>query len=152
MQKKAARARARQLMARGTDPSKLDMPQRVDDELCDMLARYHPFWMNLHFNHPSEITPEVSRAVDRLSRAGNSGRQFGEMQTRGPEPGPVTDQAAAAFLAAFLRGFAAVFASALGAAAFLATFLRPFGSGAASAGAARSVSMTSAIGAQSPAR
>ena len=46
------------------------MPQRVDDELCEMLARYHPFWMNLHFNHPSEITPEVSRAVDKLSRAG----------------------------------------------------------------------------------
>ena len=31
---------------------------------------YHPLWMNLHFNHPNEITPEVSRAVDRLTRAG----------------------------------------------------------------------------------
>ncbi len=46
------------------------LPQRVDDELCDMLQRYHPIWMNLHFNHPSEITPEVARAVDRLTRAG----------------------------------------------------------------------------------
>ena len=46
------------------------LPQRVDDELCDMLAKYHPLWMNLHFNHPNEITPEVSRAVDKLSRAG----------------------------------------------------------------------------------
>ena len=46
------------------------LPQRVDDELCDMLQRYHPLWMNLHFNHPNEITPEVSRAVDRLTRAG----------------------------------------------------------------------------------
>jgi lysine 2,3-aminomutase len=46
------------------------LPQRVDDELCAMLARYHPVWVNLHFNHPNEITPEVSRAVDRLSRAG----------------------------------------------------------------------------------
>ena len=46
------------------------LPQRVDDELCDMLARYHPLWMNLHFNHPDEITPEVSRAVDKLTRAG----------------------------------------------------------------------------------
>jgi lysine 2,3-aminomutase len=46
------------------------MPQRVDDELCEMMARYHPVWVNLHFNHPNEITPEVSRAVDRLSRAG----------------------------------------------------------------------------------
>ena len=35
-----------------------------------MLARYHPLWMNLHFNHPNEITPEVSRAVDLLTRAG----------------------------------------------------------------------------------
>ena len=46
------------------------LPQRIDDELCDMLARYHPIWMNLHFNHPNEITPEVSRAVDKLTRAG----------------------------------------------------------------------------------
>jgi len=46
------------------------MPQRVDDDLCAMLEQYHPVWMNLHFNHPSEITPEVSRAVDKLSRTG----------------------------------------------------------------------------------
>jgi lysine 2,3-aminomutase len=46
------------------------LPQRIDQELCDMLAQYHPVWINLHFNHPNEITPEVSRAVDRLTRAG----------------------------------------------------------------------------------
>ncbi len=46
------------------------LPQRIDDELCEMLAKYHPLWINLHFNHPNEITPEVSRAVDKLSRAG----------------------------------------------------------------------------------
>jgi lysine 2,3-aminomutase len=46
------------------------LPQRIDDELCEMLQRYHPLWVNLHFNHPNEITPEVSRAVDRLTRAG----------------------------------------------------------------------------------
>ena len=46
------------------------LPQRIDDELCEMLARYHPLWVNLHFNHPNEITPEVSRACDRLARAG----------------------------------------------------------------------------------
>jgi lysine 2,3-aminomutase len=46
------------------------MPQRVDQELCELLARHHPVWMNLHFNHAQEITPEVSRAVDRLTRAG----------------------------------------------------------------------------------
>ncbi len=46
------------------------LPQRVDEELCEMLQRYHPIWMNLHFNHPNEITPEVARAVDKLTRAG----------------------------------------------------------------------------------
>ena len=46
------------------------LPQRIDDELCEMLAKYHPLWMNLHFNHPNELTPEVARACDRLSRAG----------------------------------------------------------------------------------
>jgi lysine 2,3-aminomutase len=46
------------------------LPQRIDDELCAMLEQYHPLWINLHFNHPNEITPEVSRAVDRLTRAG----------------------------------------------------------------------------------
>src|SRR5450830_40911 len=46
------------------------MPQRIDDELCDMLAKYHPLWMNLHFNHPNELTPEVARACDKLARAG----------------------------------------------------------------------------------
>ena len=35
-----------------------------------MLEKYHPLWINLHFNHPNEITPEVSRAVDKLTRAG----------------------------------------------------------------------------------
>ena len=51
------------------------LPQRIDDELCEMLAKYHPLWINLHFNHPNEITPEVSRAVDKLTRAGLPGRQ-----------------------------------------------------------------------------
>jgi lysine 2,3-aminomutase len=46
------------------------LPQRIDDELCEMLAKYHPLWMNLHFNHPNEITPEVARAADKLTRAG----------------------------------------------------------------------------------
>ena len=46
------------------------LPQRIDDELCEMLAKYHPLWMNLHFNHPNEITPEVARACDKLTRAG----------------------------------------------------------------------------------
>jgi lysine 2,3-aminomutase len=46
------------------------LPQRIDEELCEMLAKYHPVWLNIHVNHPNEITPELSRACDRLSRAG----------------------------------------------------------------------------------
>ncbi len=46
------------------------LPQRIDDELCETLAKYHPVWMNLHFNHPNELTPEVARAADKLTRAG----------------------------------------------------------------------------------
>ncbi|HEY5118096.1 MAG TPA: KamA family radical SAM protein [Anaerolineales bacterium] len=46
------------------------LPMRVDDALCSMLARYHPLWLNIHVNHPNEITPELAAAADRLSRAG----------------------------------------------------------------------------------
>ena len=46
------------------------MPQRINDELCDMLSEFHPLWLNIHVNHPNEITPEVSRACDKLARAG----------------------------------------------------------------------------------
>jgi lysine 2,3-aminomutase len=46
------------------------LPQRITDELCEMLARYHPVWFNTHFNHPAEITPESAAAVDRLLRSG----------------------------------------------------------------------------------
>lgn len=46
------------------------MPQRVTQELCDMLKKYHPIWVNVHFNHPNEITPESSAACARLADAG----------------------------------------------------------------------------------
>ncbi|CAM3243888.1 KamA family radical SAM protein [Deinococcus saxicola] len=46
------------------------MPMRVTEELCDVLAENHPLWMNIHVNHPKEITPEVADACDRLTRAG----------------------------------------------------------------------------------
>lgn len=46
------------------------MPQRIDDELCDMLEKYHPVWLNIHVNHPNEITPELSRACSKLAKAG----------------------------------------------------------------------------------
>src|SRR5512136_66430 len=46
------------------------MPQRVTTELTDMLQKYHPLWLNIHVNHPNEITAELADACDKLSRAG----------------------------------------------------------------------------------
>jgi lysine 2,3-aminomutase len=46
------------------------LPQRIDDELCVMLSRYGPIWLNTQFNHPHEITPESAAACDRLLRSG----------------------------------------------------------------------------------
>lgn len=46
------------------------MPQRITPQLCSMLKKYHPFWLNTHFNHPSEITEESKRACEMLADAG----------------------------------------------------------------------------------
>ncbi len=46
------------------------LPFRVTDALARMLERYHPIWVNTHFNHPRELTPEAAQACDRLLRAG----------------------------------------------------------------------------------
>jgi len=46
------------------------LPQRIDNELCTMLSKYNPIWLNTHFNHPHEITPEAEEACDRLLRSG----------------------------------------------------------------------------------
>jgi lysine 2,3-aminomutase len=46
------------------------LPQRVTDELAAMLKKYHPLWINTHFNHPNELTPEAGAACERLVDAG----------------------------------------------------------------------------------
>ncbi len=46
------------------------MPMRVTDELCDVLQKFHPLWMNIHVNHPNEISAELAQAADKLTRAG----------------------------------------------------------------------------------
>jgi len=46
------------------------LPYRVTDELCRVLERYHPIWLNTHFNHPAELTDAAAEACDRLLRAG----------------------------------------------------------------------------------
>jgi lysine 2,3-aminomutase len=46
------------------------LPMRITDELCDMLQKYHPLWLNIHVNHSNEISAELAEACDRLTRAG----------------------------------------------------------------------------------
>ncbi len=46
------------------------MPQRVTDEFCEMLQKYHPLWLNIHVNSSNEITAELDEACDKLARAG----------------------------------------------------------------------------------
>jgi len=46
------------------------LPQRITAELTNMLKKYHPFYMSIHVNHPSEITFEAADACARLADAG----------------------------------------------------------------------------------
>ena len=46
------------------------LPQRITPELVNMLRKYHPIWLNTHFNHPNEITEESAAACARLADAG----------------------------------------------------------------------------------
>lgn len=46
------------------------MPQRITEELCDLLSQFPPIYLNTHFNHPMEVTKEAKKATDRLCSAG----------------------------------------------------------------------------------
>ncbi|MCR4738884.1 MAG: KamA family radical SAM protein [Lachnospiraceae bacterium] len=46
------------------------MPQRITEELADMLRKYHPLFINTQFNHPGELTKDACRACSRLADAG----------------------------------------------------------------------------------
>ncbi len=46
------------------------LPMRIDDDLTAMLRRYHPLYINTHFNHPKELTPIARAACERLANAG----------------------------------------------------------------------------------
>ncbi len=45
-------------------------PQRITDELCDILKKYHPVWLNTHFNTSLELTEEAKEACEKLVNAG----------------------------------------------------------------------------------
>jgi lysine 2,3-aminomutase len=42
------------------------MPQRITPELVDMLKKYHPIWLNTHFNHSKEVTLKQSKKPSAL--------------------------------------------------------------------------------------
>jgi lysine 2,3-aminomutase len=46
------------------------LPQRVTPALCAVLRKHHPLYINTHFNHPREVTPEAAQACAMLADAG----------------------------------------------------------------------------------
>lgn len=46
------------------------LPERITPELCSVLKKYHPLYLNTHFNHPDELTPAAVKALGMLADAG----------------------------------------------------------------------------------
>ena len=46
------------------------LPQRITRTLTNILKKYHPLFLSVHFTHPDEVTQEVSEACNRLADAG----------------------------------------------------------------------------------
>ncbi len=46
------------------------LPERITPELCDTLKKYHPLYINTHFNHPDELTPAAVKGLGMLADAG----------------------------------------------------------------------------------
>ncbi|MCF8261387.1 MAG: KamA family radical SAM protein [Melioribacteraceae bacterium] len=46
------------------------LPQRITKSLCEVIKKYHPIYINTHFNHPWEITEESTKACSMLMDAG----------------------------------------------------------------------------------
>lgn len=46
------------------------LPQRITPALCEVIRKYHPVFINVHFNHPDELTPEAVRALGLLADSG----------------------------------------------------------------------------------
>jgi lysine 2,3-aminomutase len=45
-------------------------PQRITENLCEILKKYHPVWLNTHFNTSIEVTEEAKKACEMLANAG----------------------------------------------------------------------------------
>ena len=46
------------------------LPYRITDELVEILKKYHPVWLNTHFNHPREVTASSKQALKKLADGG----------------------------------------------------------------------------------
>jgi lysine 2,3-aminomutase len=46
------------------------LPQRITQELCEILKKYHPLYVNVHFAHPNEITEASEQACGMLANCG----------------------------------------------------------------------------------
>ena len=46
------------------------LPMRITDHLVQVLQKYHPIWINTHFNHPQELTVDARNALNKLANAG----------------------------------------------------------------------------------
>ena len=46
------------------------LPQRITPQLCSMLRSFQPLYLNTHFNHPRELTPQAQQACAALADAG----------------------------------------------------------------------------------
>ena len=46
------------------------LPERITPELCATLRKFHPLFINTHFNHPDELTPAAVKALGMLADAG----------------------------------------------------------------------------------
>ena len=57
-------------MVRINTRAPVTLPERITPRLCRLLKRYHPLYVNTHFNHPSEVTSESEEACVRLANAG----------------------------------------------------------------------------------
>ena len=59
------------------------LPERITPEFCEMVQKYHPVYMNTHFNHPDELTPRVRQALDMLVESRHSARLPDRAAARG---------------------------------------------------------------------
>lgn len=46
------------------------VPQRITEDFCQMIKKYHPVYVNTHFNNPAEITEESKKACEMLANVG----------------------------------------------------------------------------------